>query len=295
MIFNTTYAAEKVRGLNETTDGVGSFFGDIMASIPYWIAAILVFGLTFVLANLLKKYVINRIISKTKHEVNREVIILTGRAVYAGVLLLGIAISFKIVDFDLLGFLGWIGLGLAFALRDVLANIIAGVTILTQKRFVIGDIVKVEHVFGKITDIDVRVSIVKDYAGTDHMVPNSTMFNAIVQNLTSNETRRLEFPVGVHYATPLDKAIPYAVTSVKKHKSVLKEPAVEVLASGFGESAITLTVRYWIESHDSWPQIQSDIIEKLHADFKTAGIVVPFPIRTLATDPYDKGIKKLVK
>lgn len=295
MIFSIAHAADNVRGLHETSEGVGDFFGDIMSNIPYWIAGILVFALTFILANLLKKFVINRIINKAKYEVHREVIILTGRAVYFAVVLLGTAIAFKIVDFDLLGFLGWIGLGLAFALRDVLANIIAGVTILTQKRFIIGDIVKVENVFGKVTDIDVRVSIVKAYDGTNHIIPNATMFNAVVQNLTANESRRLEFQVSVHYATPLDKAIPIAVTAVKKHKSVLKDPEVQVLASNFGESAIVLTVRYWIEAHDSWPIIQSEIIQVVKSELQKSGVVIPFPIRTLSVDPYDKNIQKTFK
>jgi small conductance mechanosensitive channel len=205
-------------------------------------------------------------------------------------MILGFLIAFAMVGIDIAAFLGFIGLGIGFALKDILANWIAGVIILTQKKFMIGDTVSVDGVTGKILEIDTRITQIQDFDGTLHVIPNAKMMTSTVQNFTKNSFRRVVFQVGVHYETPLEKTIQLTLDTVKTHDEVSPNPATQVLVQEFGDSSILLEVRFWVESTAAWPNIRSHIMQHLKKAYDNAGITIPFPMRTLTLDSYDRNI-----
>ena len=132
MFFNTAFAQASVRTTQEeTTSGLTEFFTSFFTAIPFWIAAGVVIFASFFLANIIKKIVIFRL---SKRDLHREVLILIERMVYTGIVVLGLIIAFKIVGINLALVLGFIGLGVGFALKDLLANFFAGIMILTQEK-----------------------------------------------------------------------------------------------------------------------------------------------------------------
>ncbi len=283
-------AAQNVR--DESTTGVQDMLAGIASAFPYWIAAILVFVLSFFLARFVKKLVVYRVTSRSRYDVHQEMIILIDRAVYVGVLFLGLLISFRIIGINIASILGFLGLGLGFAFKDLLANFIAGVVILTQKKFMIGDTIEVNSIFGKIIEIESRTTQIQGFDGTIHIVPNSDMLTSVVRNTTKNSFRRISFAVGIHYSTPLREAIELTLKTVEAHPDVVVKPKTNVLVTEFGDSAITLEVRFWIESTSPWPIIQSEVMQALKLAYDKAGIEIPFPIRTLTLDSFDKNLFK---
>jgi small conductance mechanosensitive channel len=277
---------------NQTEGGLSEFFSDLVTMAPLWFAAIIVIIVSFLLAKFVKKIVGYRVAKKRQHDVSREYIILIERATWAGVVLLGFIIAFGIVGINVTSLLGFLGLGLGFAFKDLLANFIAGVVILTQKKFHIDDVVSVNGIIGKIVEIETRTTQVEAFDGTVHIIPNADMLTSVVQNLTTNSFRRIAFQVGVHYDTPLQDSVSLTLDSVKSHPNVVPEPKTQVLVTEFADSAIVLEVRFWIESLKPWPGIQSEIMQKLKMDYDKAGITIPFPMTTLTLDSYDKNIKQ---
>jgi len=87
-------------------------------------------------------------------------------------------------------------------------------------------------------------------------------------------------------------SIQTALESVQKNQMVVPEPAVQVLATEFGDSAINLQVRFWIESTTNWFLVRSQIIQQLKLDFDAKGIQIPFPIRTITLDDNDRNLMK---
>ena len=278
MIFSTAFAASP--GGEKS-----NFFVETASFLGIWGLAVLIFILTFPVAAVLKKIVVSRIASATHYDYKKEVLILFERSVYFLVVILGSIIAFSIVGIDLGSVIAFLGFGIGFAFKDLLANFIAGVVILTQKKFKIDDIISVGEKKGRITEIDVRTTQIHGFDGTDYVVPNSEMLTNIVQNFSANEVRRVEFEVGVDYSTPLEKAIELTILSVKKSKNVLPDPEVQVLVKDFGPSAILLDIRFWVVSSAFWPAIKSEVITQLKKDFDSVGISIPFPIRTLQMAP----------
>ena len=72
--------------------------------------------------------------------------------------------------------------------------------------------------------------------------------------------------------------------AMKKTEGVLIEPQPAVLVSEFGDSAITLTLRAWVNSKDGWVKIRSDFMKNLKVMFNEHNITIPWPIRTIVQD-----------
>jgi len=271
----------------ESGSGLSQFFAEFWEAVPLWIAAFIVILVSYFFAQFLKRIVSFRL---ARRQVHAEVMILAKRSIFVVVMVMGIIIAFKIVNIDLATLFGFMGLGIGLALKDILSNFIAGVLILTQKKFKIGDLVNVDGKTGTIIEIDSRTTQIRSFDGTDLIIPNATMSNAIVENYTANEFRRVSFQVGVHYSTPLEQCIALTMASVKKNQFVVPEPQPVVWASEFSDSAITLDVKFWIETSSNRFTVRSEIIQQLKKDYDAAGIEIPFPIRTLTLDQNDGNL-----
>lgn len=256
-----------------------------------YIGAVVLFFASFVIASVLKRIIMARIRKNASYAMHEEVLLLIERSIYFGIMLIMIVISFRIVGIDLTWVLGAMSFGLGFAFKDILANFIGGIVILTQQKLKIGDLIKVGDKMGRITTIDSRTTQLKLLDGTEVIIPNSDMVTDVVQNYSAHEFRRISLEVGVHYDTPLDQAVSITLNAVKKNQMVVVEPQAEVLCKEFGDSAILLEVRFWMESTENWWTVKSQIIQQIKVDFDAVGITIPFPIRTLALDPYDKNMK----
>ncbi len=286
MFIQTAWAA------SENANEKAGFFSELLGHFWIWFLAIIIFLSSFFIAAIVKKIVMYRIRKSHSIGMHEEVLLLLERSIYFGVMIVVMVISFQVIGVDLTWVLGAMSFGLGFAFKDILSNFIGGIVILTQQKLKIGDLIKVGSKIGRITTIDARTTQIKALDGTEVIIPNSDMVTDVVQNFTANEFRRISLEVGVHYSTPLDKAVKVTLNAVKKNELVIAEPKSEVLCKRFDDSAILLEVRFWIESTDNWWNIKSQIIQQIKSDFDEIGITIPFPIRTLSLDPYDKNMKK---
>ena len=268
---------------NETT----GLFATVLGMIPLIISALIVLIASIILAKFITKIVLFRL---SKRDLNREVLILMGRMITYGIVFLGIISATEIVGLNLGTLVAFLGVGMGFALKDILSNFIAGIMILTQKKFKIGDNVKMGDVMGKITEIETRTTQIQSFDGTLLIIPNAQMITAVIESFSANEFRRIKFDVGVHYETPLQESIQLAIASVTKNKQVMPEPHTNVVATEFGDSSINLQVQFWVESDAPWIQISSDIIQQLKLDFDAAEIEIPYPITTLSLDDNDTNL-----
>jgi len=112
--------------------------------------------------------------------------------------------------------LGLIGLGLSFALKDVIANFITGILILIGQPFKVGDQIKAAGEEGTVKDIKVRATDIKTYDGRKVIVPNSQLYNGVVINNTAYDERRFEVIVGIGYDDDINTAVELAHESLNE-------------------------------------------------------------------------------
>jgi small-conductance mechanosensitive channel len=183
---------------------------------------------------------------------------------------------------DIIGLLGLGSVAFGFAFQDIFKNFLAGVLLLLNEPFRLGDQVIVDDFEGTIEDITIRSTQIKTYQGERIVIPNSIVFTSPVQVLTAMPHRRTDLALGVDYSTDLPTAIQILLKTVSIIPGVLTAPEPEVDAVAFGESSIDLMVRFW-----TLPQIvqvrqtRSRVIVAIKQACDRAGISIPFPIRTI--------------
>lgn len=187
------------------------------------------------------------------------------------------------VPFTALGtFVGLIGLGLSFALRDVIANFISGLFILINRPFKIGDQIKVSGEEGTIRDIKIRASEIKTYDGRKVIVPNSQLFNNTVINNTAYDERRFEVIVGIGYDDDIEKAVDLAEESLEDSEMVEEDPGPQVLVNELGGSSVNLKLRGWTRpSKANMVQAASEVTQNVKEKYDANDIDIPYPIRTV--------------
>lgn len=196
--------------------------------------------------------------------------------------MLGISIT------PLITALGVGGLAVALALQDTLANLFAGIHILLEQSVRIGDFVKLESgQEGYIEDITWRTTRVRMLPNNMVIIPNSKLAKSIVTNYYLPEKRlSLLIPVSVSYssdpATVEQVLIDEAKRSVGKIPGLLGDPEPFVrFIPGFGESSLDFTLICQIEEFVDQYLAQHELRKCIFARFRTEGIEIPFPQRTV--------------
>ena len=178
---------------------------------------------------------------------------------------------------------GAVGFGIGFGLQKVFSNLISGVILLTDKSIKPGDVITVENTYGWVNKLGARYVSIITRDGIEHLIPNETMITEPVSNWThSDANTRLRIPIGVHYDTDLELATNLGVQAAQSQSRVLNDPEPRCLVKGFGESAIDLEIRFWIQDADSGvSNIKSAVILEVWRLYQEHGIRIPYPQRDL--------------
>jgi small conductance mechanosensitive channel len=219
-----------------------------------------------------------RVVARITARVLAYVVVLAG-LVYA-LMALHVAIG------PLVGALGIGGIALAFALQDILQNLVAGVILQARRPIRHGDQVEVGSYAGVVRDIDLRTVLVRTFDGLDVYVPNRSVLENPIVNYTISPVRRLTVPVGVGYDSDLGAVQRCLVDAVRGVDGVLADPPPAAWVTGFGPSSIDVSVLVWfaVATHGVW-QVQSDTAVAIKAALDAAGVTIPFPQQTVSVDP----------
>lgn len=205
----------------------------------------------------------------------------TSYAIYtiAGFAVLG---AFGVPLSALSTFLGLIGLGLSFALRDTIANFIAGLMIMVNQPFKVGDQIETQGEEGTVKDIRIRATDIRTYDGKLVIIPNSQLYNDVVINNTAYDERRFKVIVGVGYDDDVQKAKELAEETLDEIEDVEDTPEPQVLVEELGGSSVNLQLRGWTKpSKANMVSVTSDVTQKIKEKYDAEGIDIPYPIRTV--------------
>lgn len=280
----TAFAASAGDIPGETASELTKLVELVVGKFPLWIAAGILLVLSFIAAKMARAIVENKMAERGIEEEHKEVQILGGRMTYAVILILGITISLKIAGIDLTAIIAAGAFGIGFALKDMIMNFLAGVMILVGRHFTIGDFIKVGDTFGRVVEIQSRVTIMQATDGTKVIVPNSQLFSNKVTSFTGNPLRRIEVETSVDYRSDLANALKVCMLAVRNTHGILLEPKPVVLVSEFGASEIVIKVRGWVESRSGWMKIKSQLLQNLMEAFNKYSIDFPYPITQLVYD-----------
>ncbi len=256
---------------------------DLSTLLPKLAVALLIFLVSLYLAKLVSGMLL-RVLERRK--VNSGAERLVSETVRWSIIVYGSVMAlqqFADVTAFLAG-LGILGFTVGFALQDVMKNFAAGVLLLLQKPFRIGDNISVAGFDGTVTAIDLRSTEIRTFDGRTVIVPNADVLNHAIINFTRSVNRRVELPVGVAYGSDLEQVQKLAMDAVGQVPGLLSDPAPQVVFRNFGDSSINFTVFYWVDTAQIGLFAAQDAgLKLIKRAFQEQGIEIPYPIRTVMT------------
>jgi small-conductance mechanosensitive channel len=180
-------------------------------------------------------------------------------------------------------FSGALGLGLGFGLQKVFANLVSGFIILADKSIKPGDVIQLGDKYGWINFLGSRYTSVIARNGTEHLIPNETLVTSEVINWSySNNLVRINLPVGVSYASGLEEARDLMLETAASSSRVLTDPRPACLLTGFGDSAVNLELRVWLnDPPNGIGSLKSDLLWGIWQRFREHAIEMPYPQRDI--------------
>jgi len=186
-----------------------------------------------------------------------------------------------------LAVLGAAGLAVGLALKDSLSNFAAGVMLILLGFFKKGDYVTVAGESGTVAGLGIFNTILNTPDNRQIIVPNSSILNSAITNVSANPTRRVDLVFGIGYDDDLRKAKAVLEKIIADDSRILKDPAPTVAVSELADSSVNFVVRPWVNAADYW-NVYFDLTEKVKLTFDAEGISIPFPQTDVHLYPVEK-------
>ena len=174
--------------------------------------------------------------------------------------------------------LGSAGLTVGLALQGSLASFAGGVLLVILKPFVVGDYI-IDHSCGKegtVTEITIFYTKLLTIDNKVVLIPNGTLSNATLTNVSHMDTRRVDMTVSVSYDSDISKVKQILFDIASTHALVLKDEPVDVYVDKLADSSIDMGLRVWVKSEDYFP-LKWELTEQIKNRFDQEGINIPFP------------------
>lgn len=196
---------------------------------------------------------------------------------FAGNVVLVIMII-DILGFDTTSFiavLGSAGIALGMSLQGSLANVAGGILILLFKPFAVGDYIVAGGYEGNVTTIDLLYTKLITIDNKMVTIPNGTLSNSSIVNVSSQPQRRLDIQIGIGYSSDLKLAKRLLLDAMNKQAGVLTDKDIMVVVKSLDDSCVTLETRCWVMTSDYW-NVRFALLEGYKETFDDNGIEIPF-------------------
>ncbi len=206
-----------------------------------------------------------------------ELVWVISRTVNISILSIWFAITLTILWIDMWIFMWGLWFGIGFTLKIFLTNFIGWILMVTQWFYHLWDVIEVWWRVWTIRQIHALFTAIEQFDGVIFYVPNVKFLEEDISNFNSNDKRRVSVNIGVDYDTDVLQAKKVMMQVIEKFPNVLQAPSPNVFITEMADNSINLSLRFWINSKDSYFGSQSNVTETINLAFKQAWIEIPFP------------------
>jgi len=212
---------------------------------------------------------------------------------FAGVIIyvMAVLLALDVLGINVMPFVagaGVAGIAVGFAAKDTLSNLIAGVLLIIDRPFEIGDRIEVwsaptnSATWGDVIDIGLRATKIRTTDNIVIIIPNNEIMKRDIVNYTTiSRDIRVRIPIGVAYDADIKKAKSIVLQVAGTAEWVLKDPPPKVVVRQFGESSVDLELRVWIKDARRRIDTISYMTDRVKDSFDKEGIEIPYPKRDI--------------
>lgn len=171
--------------------------------------------------------------------------------------------------------LGSAGLAVGLALQGSLANFAGGVLILLMKPFRVGDYICALGSEGVVTKIDIVYTTLCTPDNKSIVIPNGSLSNTEITNVTKEPKRRVDLVVGIDYDEDIRRVKEILEKTANNHELVLKDEEIQVFVRDFDASAISMGVRVWTATENYWT-VKWELQEQIKIVFDENKVSIPY-------------------
>src|SRR5438309_6004169 len=218
-------------------------------------AALLIILAFYVLARLVR-----RLTGKELRRVKADpqVALLVNRIVFLAALIIGVIAAFTELFGSpalVFGGFGFLALALSLAFQDILKNFIAGIFMLLERPFRLGDEITVDNHTGIVENIEMRATTLRTSDGEQVITPNSLVYTGTIINRTRYPTRLFTLTAKVPAGAALDGLVERIEEQLKSRPDIVKDPPPHVSLQPSLDGGLTLEVRYWLDYRRNDPLV----------------------------------------
>ena len=246
---------------------------------------VVLFVVAFVVIYLLGKYFMTRTVEKSlrRRDLDEAIVGLGVSATAVVTAVVSVALAATIAGFGVvlaafatLG--GALALAVGFAAQDLIANFVAGIFIMQDEPFEVGDWIEWNGNSGVVREIQLRVTKLDTFDNELVTVPNSDLASSAVVNNVANDRRRISVGFGIGYDDDIEHAREAIIEEGTNIDGVLDEPEPTAPVTGLGDSAVVFSGRIWIDPDESSVgAVRAQYLEAVKQRFDAEGIDMPYP------------------
>lgn len=262
-----------------------------------------IFGITWIIIKLIDvflKYFIKPFTGKTRNKFDDQIIQVLSKSIKIVVIILAILISLDNFGFDIITLIAGLGIGglaIAFAAQKTISDIFGGLNILISRPFILGDTIEFNGIIGTVEEISIRHTRIRNLDKRLVIVPNSTLSENVIINITCAPQRKTIWKIGVTYNTPvkkIEKAKKIIFNIINDCELCQEKPIVAF--DEFSSSSLDIIVVFFTKT-GAWIDMvkaKDEIGLKIKKSFEKEGIGFAFPTQTihLEKNSNPKNIKK---
>ncbi|MGB3470257.1 MAG: mechanosensitive ion channel domain-containing protein [Erythrobacter sp.] len=194
------------------------------------------------------------------------------------VVLVTVLTQFGVQTTSILAALSGAALAIGLALQGTLSNVAAGVMILIQKPFKVGEAIEAGGITAKVENIGLFTTELKQFDGLFVMIPNAELWNKPIINFNRHPVRRFELLIGIGYDDDMADARRELLSLADADERILCDPEPQAFVSSLDDSSVGIGLRVWCNTAD-YLAVTWDLTEKAKARFDDVGLTIPYPQR----------------
>ncbi|MBE7217724.1 MAG: mechanosensitive ion channel family protein [Caulobacteraceae bacterium] len=223
----------------------------------------------------------------TARRTHANVGVVLGRLAQWALLLVGLLVAVAVVapsvkPANVISVLGLGSVAIGFAFKDILQNFVAGILLLLNEPFRVGDQIVFESFEGTVQSIDTRATLLKTYDGRRVVVPNGEIYTKSFIVNTAFASRRAQYDVGIGYGDDIGKATALMLEAMRGVEGVLEEPGPDVVVTALADFNISLRARWWTKAERTEVvHTTSRVLVAIRKALTEAQVDLPYPTQVV--------------
>lgn len=261
-----------------------NWFDTLIINMPNLILAFLVLVLAIILSKKVSSKITDLLANRIKQGSIKSLI---GSAISIAILLLGIVLALGILNLDqalnsLIAGAGVAGLAIGLAVQGTLSNTFSGISLSIKNDINVGDFIESNGFGGTVEAINLRDTKIRTVDNNLVVIPNNSISNNPYKNYSLTKDLRVVVETGIAYHSDLTKVETILKETITSEFHYRKED-FEFYYMSFGDSAINLQIRFWIEATEKFAltKAKSKAIMLIKKSFDAQSIEIPYPTQTV--------------